>query len=64
MAREVKSKRSWSRDVKLAIEIYGEEHVAKKLHVDAGVLVNWLRGKSVPLPGSTIPTRLATLLHE
>lgn len=56
--------RTWKRDVKLAVELFGKEEVARNLRVTTDAVRSWLKGVSVPSAESTIPTRLATLLDE
>lgn len=56
--------RSWSRDVKLAVDSFGRDYVVTVLRVPSSALDGWLRGRTIPDEGSTLRARLATLLAE
>lgn len=64
MSTKTLTRRSWSRDVRDAVEIFGLSHVASALRVNVDAVDAYLKGKVVPAPDSTLPTRLATLLRE
>lgn len=57
-------RRSWSRDVRDAVEIFGLDEVARALRVTTDAVNAYLAGRTVPAADSTLPTRLATLLRE
>lgn len=58
------SKTKWRRDVRLAVDLFGVDGVAKTLRVGESAVKSWMKGLTIPAPDSTIPNRLATLLKE
>ena len=57
------SKTRWRSDVKLAVELFGREHVAEKLRVLPSSVDYWVKGISMPAPESTLFNRLDSLLN-
>lgn len=58
------TKTKWRRDVRLAVDLFGVDGVAKELRVGASAVQAWMKGLTTPSPESTIPNRLASLLKE
>lgn len=58
------TKTKWRRDVRLAVDYFGVDGVAKELGVKATAVQSWLKGLTAPANESTLPNRLASLLKE
>lgn len=56
--------RKWRADVRLAVEIFGKDHVARFMRVTSAAVDRWLTGVHVPDAASSLPNRLKTLLLE